>query len=200
MTEINTVLLIYFLFYLFTEITIKVWGGTVLYCCLGHKINLLWLCSESHCLWRLLFSNMWHCTVIEVYQSFRQTCCLHQTEAVWSPEVLVHFYQTMWCDILQDSDFQGQEHSILFSPNEWAETKMICLVVSNFYPIPLSHGFRLKASMWCWDYCQWVHWPKWQHSSGLVLYSHLWIAPRPLRWQLTHYLKPIESWTTPPIP
>jgi hypothetical protein len=56
----------------------------------------------------LLFYDMWHCVVTEVYQCISQNCCLQQTEAAWSPQVSVHLYQTMWCHILRDSDFRRE--------------------------------------------------------------------------------------------
>jgi hypothetical protein len=130
---------------------------------------------------------MRHSVVIEVCQCIGQTCRLHQTEAMWSPKVMVHYVMShpMRQEII-DGDFQ---------PGQISRNKRWPIVLllftqpgSDFYLLSLSCGFRLKASTWCSNCCLWVHWPKWQHSLVLVLYSHLWITPRPPRWQLTHYL------------
>ena len=111
-----------------------------------------------------------------------------------------------WCTCTRLCDGKSSKTVILngnFQPGRMSRNKrwptgrlLFIQPGSNFYLLSLSCGFRLKASTWCSDCCLWVHWPKWQRSLVLLLYSHPWIAPRPPRWQLTHYLKPIASWTS----
>jgi hypothetical protein len=54
------------------------------------------------------------CILVEVYQHFRVTCCLHHQgslitlmmEAASTSESLVNFYQTTWCYNPEDSHLQ----------------------------------------------------------------------------------------------
>jgi hypothetical protein len=77
------------------------------------------------------------CSLVEVYQHFRGACCLHNQgdvalmmEAASTPETSVNFYQTIWCNIPEDSHLHTHHHENL---------NLIEIYLSFFLHVPKMH-------------------------------------------------------------
>jgi hypothetical protein len=66
------------------------------------------------------------CSLTEVCKSFKLAAST--VGRLRDPPKCCCMSTRQWCHILQDCNFQGREHSALFSLDDWAEAKRTCLV------------------------------------------------------------------------